>query len=137
MRIERDRKHDLLYIELHAGEVEETIDLAEGVHADVDIAGRVLGIEFLSLKTFEDYIEAAGGEVEIPEWMNGSNNEPSTSVLPSLPSYGDLNVEEVSRKLDSLTVDELKRVRDYERRNKNRDIIIAQIDSKLSRSSTG
>ena len=43
MRIQRDQRYDLLYIELHDGEVEETHDLAEGVYADVDIEGRVLG----------------------------------------------------------------------------------------------
>ena len=67
MRIELDKEYGLLYIELRDGEVEETVDLAEGVHLDMDAEGRALGIEFLSLEAFEHYLRTHAGVVEIPD----------------------------------------------------------------------
>lgn len=51
------------------------------------------------------------------------------------PDYDELNVEQVSKKLDSLTVAELKTVREYEKQNKNRDTLIEQIDRKIKANS--
>ena len=47
----------------------------------------------------------------------------------------EMNVGEVSGRLDSLSDEELKRVRDYERRHKNRDTLIEQLDRKIKASS--
>lgn len=49
--------------------------------------------------------------------------------------YDELNVEQVSKKLDSLSTDELKKVREYEKQNKNRDTLIEQIDRKIKANS--
>jgi hypothetical protein len=49
--------------------------------------------------------------------------------------YDEMNVEEISDSLDSLSDEELKRVRDYERRHKNRDTLIEQLDRKIRTSS--
>ena len=45
--------------------------------------------------------------------------------------YDELNVAEISDRLDSLSEEELKKVRDYEKRNKNRDTLIEQLDRKI------
>lgn len=45
--------------------------------------------------------------------------------------YDDMKVAEISDKLDGLSEEQLKRVREYERRNKNRDTLIEQIDRKI------
>lgn len=52
---------------------------------------------------------------------------------PGVPieGYDDLNVEQVTGKLDSLSKAELQRVREYESQNKNRKTILDQIDQKL------
>ncbi len=42
--------------------------------------------------------------------------------------YGELNVDEVSKKLDGLSAAELEEVREYEKRNKNRETLVEQID---------
>ena len=42
-----------------------------------------------------------------------------------------MNVEEVSDRLDSLSDEELKRLGEYERRHKNRDTLIEQLDRKI------
>jgi hypothetical protein len=52
-----------------------------------------------------------------------------------IASYDEMNVGEVSGRLDSLSDEELKRVRDYERRHKNRDTLIEQLDRKIKASS--
>jgi hypothetical protein len=48
-----------------------------------------------------------------------------------IEGYDELNVGEISGLLDGLSEEELKRVRDYERRNKNRDTVIEQLDRKI------
>jgi hypothetical protein len=48
-----------------------------------------------------------------------------------IAGYDEMNVGEVSGRLDSLSDEELKRVRDYERRHKNRDTVIEQLDRKI------
>jgi hypothetical protein len=54
----------------------------------------------------------------------------SNGGLP-IAGYDEMNVGEVSGRLDSLSDEELKRVRDYERRHKNRDTVIEQLDRKI------
>jgi membrane protein involved in colicin uptake len=46
-------------------------------------------------------------------------------------NYEELNVDEVSKKLDGLSATELKKVREYETHNKNRETLIAEIDRRL------
>ncbi len=48
-----------------------------------------------------------------------------------IEGYDELNVDEISGRLDSLSEEELKKVRDYEKRNKNRDTLIEQLDRKI------
>ena len=46
--------------------------------------------------------------------------------------YEELNVDEVSNKLDGLSATELKKVREYEEHNKNRETLITEIDRRIS-----
>ena len=45
--------------------------------------------------------------------------------------YDEMNVEEISARLEGLSEDQIKRVREHEKRNKNRDTLIEQIDRKI------
>ena len=56
-----------------------------------------------------------------------------TAVHSSLKTkdYEELNVGEVSKKLDGLSATELEKVREYEQHNKNRGTLIEQIDHKI------
>ncbi len=45
--------------------------------------------------------------------------------------YEELTVEEISKRLEGLSADELKKVRAYERQNKDRETLIEQIDRKI------
>ena len=53
-----------------------------------------------------------------------------TAAFP-IAGYDEMNVEEVSRPLDGLSDEQLRQVRDYEARNKNRETVLTQIDRKL------
>jgi hypothetical protein len=48
-----------------------------------------------------------------------------------IEGYDDLNVEEVSARLDALSTEDLREVRDYEERNKNRETVLEQLDRRI------
>jgi hypothetical protein len=56
-----------------------------------------------------------------------------TAVFSALQTanYDELSVAEISRRLDGLSADQLRKVREYEKRNKNRETLIEQIDRKI------
>ena len=60
-----------------------------------------------------------------------------TAVFAALQTsgYEDLTVDEVSKRLDGLTVEQLKQVREYEKQNENRETLIGQIDRKIKANS--
>ena len=56
-----------------------------------------------------------------------------TAVFGALKTedYDGLTVDEISKRLDGLSAEELRKVREYEKRNKNRETLIEQIDRKI------
>jgi hypothetical protein len=56
-----------------------------------------------------------------------------TSVLTALETdnYDGLTVAEVTEKLNDLSADELKKLREFEKRNKDRESLVERIDSKI------
>ena len=56
-----------------------------------------------------------------------------TAVFSALGTtdYDALSVEEVSKRIDGLSSDQLKKVREFEKNNKNRETLVAQIDRKI------
>lgn len=56
-----------------------------------------------------------------------------TAVFSALETtdYDALTVEEVSRKIDGLPAEQLRKVREFEKNHKNRETLIAQIDRKI------
>ncbi len=48
-----------------------------------------------------------------------------------IAGYDEMNVEEISARLEELSEDQIKRVREHEKRNKNRDTLIEQIERKI------
>jgi hypothetical protein len=53
-----------------------------------------------------------------------------TATFP-IPGYDEMNVEEISDRVDGLTDDQVRRLRDYEKANENRKTLIDRFDSKL------
>jgi hypothetical protein len=56
-----------------------------------------------------------------------------TAVFGALQTanYDELSVAEISKRLDGLSVEQLRKVREFEKRNKNRETLIEQIDRKI------
>jgi hypothetical protein len=48
-----------------------------------------------------------------------------------IQGYDELTVEEVSARLDALSTEDLREVRDHEERNKNRDTVLEQLDRRI------
>jgi hypothetical protein len=59
--------------------------------------------------------------------------ELKAAVLGALKTanYEELTVDEISGRLEDLSVNELKKVREFEKHNKNRETLIEQIDRKI------
>ena len=57
-----------------------------------------------------------------------------TTTFP-IAGYDEMNVDEASKRLDDLSVEELRQVRDYEERNKRRETLLEQMDRKIRASS--
>ena len=48
-----------------------------------------------------------------------------------IAGYDEMNVKEIGERLEGLTAAEIRKVREYEKRNKNRETLIEQFDRKL------
>jgi hypothetical protein len=55
---------------------------------------------------------------------------PTNGSLP-IAGYDQKSVGEITARLDTLTTDQLERLKDYERRNKNRGTLIREIDRRI------
>ena len=60
---------------------------------------------------------------------NGGMQSRNGGLLIS--NYDELNVSDISKQLDNLSASEIRKVRDYEKQNKNRETLIEQFDRKL------
>ena len=72
--------------------------------------------------------DAAGRTLDAT--AEGAERTAEKAVFP-IAGYGEMNVEEISGRLDDLSVEELQLVRDYEERNKRRDTLLEQMDRKI------
>jgi hypothetical protein len=59
---------------------------------------------------------------------------PTNGSLP-IAGYDEKSVAEITARLDTLTADQLERLKDYERRNKNRETLIREIDRRIGAAS--
>jgi hypothetical protein len=60
----------------------------------------------------------------------GAEQAAEAVVFP-IEGYDEMNVEEVSKRLDDLSVEELQLMRDYEELNKKRETLLEQMDRKI------
>ncbi len=54
---------------------------------------------------------------------------------PPIKDYDELSVQELTARLDDLSVEEIEEVKEYERRNKNRETLVKQMDQKINATS--
>jgi hypothetical protein len=69
-----------------------------------------------------------GSAAEAP--VDAASSAAEAAVFP-IPGYDEMNVEEASKRLNDLSVEELRLVRDYEERNKKRETLLSQMDRKI------
>ena len=62
--------------------------------------------------------------------VEGAERAAEAAVFP-IEGYDEMNVEEVSERLDGLTVEDLQLVRDYEETNKKRETLLEKMDRKI------
>ena len=62
--------------------------------------------------------------------VEGAERAAEAAVFP-IEGYDEMNVEEISGRLDGLSVEELQLVRDYEETNKKRETLLEQMDRKI------
>ncbi|HET7273108.1 MAG TPA: hypothetical protein VFI90_18720 [Rubrobacter sp.] len=60
----------------------------------------------------------------------GAEETLATATFP-IAGYDEKNVEEISKQLDALTDEQIRQLKAYERKNKNRQSLIERFDSKL------
>ena len=70
MRFEFDSEADALYIRINEGRVERTMEIEEGIYADLDAQDRPLGLEFIALAAFDEWMKRHG-TLEVPERVTG------------------------------------------------------------------
>ena len=63
--------------------------------------------------------------------VGGVAGEAVEAVVFPIEGYDEMNVEELSGRLDGLSVEELQLVRDYEELNKKRETLLEQLDRKI------
>jgi hypothetical protein len=62
--------------------------------------------------------------------VEGAERAAEAAVFP-IEGYDEMNVEEISGRLDGLSVEELQLVRDYEETNKKRETLLEKMDRKI------
>ena len=105
---------DTAFSRYRAGAMQATQSAQAGVRALTDTTTGLLGTA----------TGAVGATVE------GAEQAAEAAVFP-IEGYDDLNVDEVSERLDDLSVEELQLVRDYEELNKKRETLLERMDRKI------
>ena len=74
---------------------------------------------------------ATGGAVDVTVEAAEQATEAAEAVAFPIEGYDEMNVEEISERLDDLSVEELQLVRDYEELNEGRKTLLEQMDRKI------
>ena len=85
---------------------------------------------------FEESVDAYTNLVHAPfsyykEGLRIVENGINGATAFPIPGYDELNVGEISGKLDNLSAAQIRTLREYEKRNKNRETLVEQFDRKL------
>ena len=74
---------------------------------------------------------ATGGAVDVTVEAAEQATEAAEAVAFPIEGYDEMNVEEISERLDDLSVEELQLVRDYEELHEGRKTLLEQMDRKI------
>ena len=109
---------DTAFSNYRAGAEQAAQNAQEGVRALTDTTTGLLG-------TTTGAVGATAGAT-----VEGAERAAEAALFP-IEGYDEMNVEEVSARLDSLSVEELQLVRDYEELDKKRETLLEQMDRKI------
>ena len=128
----RDAAQDLI-----AGLVERGRRQTTDVLGDLEqLLGRSRGSESVAARARKQVGDATARARDAGDQVLGQVDRARrvAGVGPSFPimGYDDLTVGQVQTRLDTLTPAELRKVRDYEKRNANRKSVLSAIESKLA-----
>jgi hypothetical protein len=79
-------------------------------------------------RTVAGVVGAATGAVGAT--VEGAKRAAEAAAFP-IEGYDEMNVEEISKRINDLSVEELQLVRDYEELNKRRETLLEQLDRKI------
>ena len=109
---------DTAFAQYRAGTEQATKSAQEGVRTLTDTTTGLLGTATGAAGA------AAGSAVESAE-------QAAEAVVFPIEGYDEMNVDEVSERLEGLSVEELQLVRDYEELNKGRETLLERMDRKI------
>ena len=116
---------DTAFSNYRAGTEQATQRAQEGVRTLTDTTTGLLGTATGAVGTATGAAsDAAGSAVE------GAEQAAEAIAFP-IEGYDEMNVDEVSERLDGLSVEELQLVRDYEETNKKRETLLEKMDRKI------
>ena len=110
------------FAQYRAGTEQATQSAQEGMRTLTDTTTGLLG-------TAAGAVGATAGAT-----VEGAERAAEAAVFP-IEGYDEMNVEEISKRLEGLSVEELQLVRDYEELNKKRETLLEQLDRKIRSSS--
>jgi hypothetical protein len=112
------------------GNAEDQADNFQGLLDDW--ANAYAGVFFAPFGFYREGLETAARDVtRMPAVVTQIATRGTANGGVPIAGYDEMNVAEISGRLDGLSEEQLRRVRDYEKRNKNRDTLIEQIDRKI------
>ena len=109
---------DTAFSNYRAGTEQATQRAQEGVRTLTDTTTGLLG-------TATGAVGATVGST-----VEGAERAAEAAIFP-IEGYDEMNVEEISGRLDGLSVEELQLVRDYEETNKKRETLLEKMDRKI------
>jgi hypothetical protein len=144
--LSRDRIEDALAEAVDQGRI--TARDAQRVTANIVKRGEKQTRDVL--KDLEKLLERSGGGIDVRKQAAGARGRAVRAASPALAQadrarraagvgpnfpvtgYDDLTASQIQSRLKDLTPAQLRKVRDYERRNSGRKTILGSIESKLS-----
>ncbi len=85
--------------------------------------------------SYQEGVKAAERGAEEAERSTRENESRGAGGL-TLEYYDSLNVNEISERLDDLSIEEIERLRDYEVRNKNRQTLLERLNARIEAGSS-
>ena len=121
---------DVPHLFLESAEGFQEVILPNGLPTDDDAQKRVVGTtKTITRHELERHVNSAGGTWPGTPTREGSESR-SDRELP-IPDYDELSVRGAKPRLDSLTTEELRRLRDYEAVHKQRKTLIHEMERRM------